>query len=185
MVTAGKQIARLQIAPIHGVMRQLFALPPVEVLELVRRDHLRFSALSQSVATLRVDIEGEIVRAVSNNQAAAAPARAAGLRKGSQRIKLTTHGEIEVQKFLAKNGPSGWYSPSECPRAPVVHRTIQKLILARSMGMGSPSVLPGPDEKRRLQFESKLRESDKQSGSIRWFDLTTRAGAPPVPLISD
>src|SRR4051812_23951753 len=43
--------------------------------------------------------------------------RKAGARNGASAARLTIHGETEVAKFFARNGPSGWYSHAWMSRA--------------------------------------------------------------------
>src|ERR1700730_14366035 len=69
-----------------------------------------------------------------------------GLRKASRASKVTIQGEMLVQKFFARNGPSGWYSQAWMSRAlqSFIKTKPKMCSTARSIGTGWPNELDGP-----------------------------------------
>src|SRR5437762_13795087 len=69
-----------------------------------------------------------------------------GFRNGSSASTVTMHGEMLVQKFFARNGPSGWYSHA------CISRALESLIktrptissTSRSIGTVSPNEFHEP-----------------------------------------
>ncbi len=61
---------------------------------------------------------------------------------------MTTQGETVVQKLLARNGPSGWYSQAWMSRADQsLSRQKPAIRLpASAIATGSPRALPGPSQ---------------------------------------
>ncbi len=70
----------------------------------------------------------------------------AGARNGSSASSVTTHGEIVVAKFFARNGPSGWYSHAWMSRADqsFSRHAPKRWSSAAVVGIGVPSALPAP-----------------------------------------
>ena len=73
----------------------------------------------------------------------------AGTRKGASASMVTTQGEMVLLKFLARNGPSGWYSQVWMSRADqsLRRQRPKRRAPACSMGTGSPCALPRPTKK--------------------------------------
>ena len=59
---------------------------------------------------------------------------------------VTIHGDTVVAKFFARKGPSGWYSQDWMSRADqsFSSTTPNTCSIARAIGIGLPSALPGP-----------------------------------------
>src|SRR5438045_7674294 len=81
-----------------------------------------------------------------------------GFRNGSSASSVTTHGEMLVQKFFAKNGPSGWYSQAWMSRAlqSFIKTKPKMWSIARSIDTGWPNELPGPIKNAISSSKSKL-----------------------------
>ena len=117
---AADQVAGTDRAAVRSVMRDHLGKRPVHRRETAAADAdgLRHSRGAQP------DFESDIVRRCPPRSAGAAAAadrvsaRGAGAhRYGSRASAVTTHGETEVAKFFARNGPSGWYSHACMSRA--------------------------------------------------------------------
>ena len=69
-----------------------------------------------------------------------------GIRNGMSASGVTTQGDTVEAKFLARKGPRGWYSHAWMSRADQSFKRQKPATcaVARSIGMGSPSALPGP-----------------------------------------
>ncbi len=106
----------------------------------------------------------------------------AGARNGSSASSVTTHGEIVVAKFFARNGPSGWYSQAWMSRADQSFTRQKPKICssARSIGTGSPSGLPPAHEAAQLHLVVE-RAGWGRSSALRasgGLALARRAAAP-------
>ena len=81
-------------------------------------------------------------------------ARRAGTRNGASASSVTTHGEIVVAKFFARNGPSGWYSHAWMSRADqsfTRHRP-KTCRSASSIGIGVAERVARRDERADLEL---------------------------------
>jgi hypothetical protein len=93
---------------------------PVHVLEVADAHSMRRDSELAHALSLECNLERDRERTArarrrsddkygSGDGSPASRARA-GARNGLSASSVTIHGEIVVAKFLARNGPSGWYS---------------------------------------------------------------------------
>ena len=68
------------------------------------------------------------------------------MRNGASASGVTTQGDTVEAKFLARNGPSGWYSQAWMSRADQSLSRQKPAMCSRAapIGIGLPSALPGP-----------------------------------------
>jgi hypothetical protein len=75
--------------------------------------------VTRSAVEVDGEVEVEVPRAGGPQigAPARAPAGSRSTRNGRTASSVTIHGEIDVAKLLARNGPSGWYSNAWMSRA--------------------------------------------------------------------
>ena len=136
------------------------------------------SAMSKRAARLVARVEVRQRRRVARRAAAAA--RHAEGRSASS---VTTQGETVVAKFLARNGPSGWYSHFCMSRADQsLRRHRPKIVSARPRrsGCGVAERVAAADEDAELQLvvEQLARAEGRASRRRAALRLAAAGGAP-------
>ncbi len=82
----------------------------------------------------------------------------AGQRYGASASGVMIQGLIVVQKLLARNGPSGWYSQPWMSRADQSFSRQNPAMCSAAVpiGIGSPGALPGPIHTPEFQLEIQV-----------------------------
>ena len=112
-----EQIAGTQIAAVAGVMRHELRRSPIQIAKIAAAQQHGVAcppaASAPTADRLRASDRSQRCRRIAEMQdtasgAGSPPGRsAAGTRYGASASMVTTHGEMVVAKFFARNGPSG------------------------------------------------------------------------------
>ena len=116
-------------------------------------------------------------------------AAAAAMRNGASASGVTTHGEIVVAKFFARNGPSGWYSQAWMSRADQSFSRQKPAMWSAASAIGDRRAqgdCPGRS-RRRARARSRgvaaraERRARRRSAGLRW-PLGRRTVVPDTPI---